>query len=272
MGSVVVAVPLAEMERASPRWGWGGLGAVVMVFSAVMVWVKFGEEQAGPVEPTAEPAPGQVDPSINVGGANTPNGGTPTTPEPKQKGEPKVGGSPPQPPEPQPPGPPPGGEPPAQDDCGVQPTGGTTGKTHKPQLPGLDMTFVGLSNGSFCMGSPEDMGEDDERPQRQVTVSGFMLGKSEVTQAQWKTVVLAAQAKNDPDAAALDPAPSRSKGDKLPVVQVSWCDVTRFANALSGLEGHAPVYQITVDAKKPKDCTVSWLANGKGYRLPTEAE
>jgi hypothetical protein len=98
--------------------------------------------------------------------------------------------------------------PPAPVICDVQPTGGPTGDTYKPKIRGLDMTFVGLAAGRFCMGSPEGVGHNDQHPQHPVKVSGFMLGKSEVTQAQWRAVVLAAQAANDVDAAALVPAPS----------------------------------------------------------------
>jgi septal ring factor EnvC (AmiA/AmiB activator) len=85
--------------------------------------------------------------------------------------------------------------------------GGPTGKTYKPEVAGLDMEFVGLSAGRFCMGSPEGVGYDDEHPQHPVKVSGFMLGKSEVTQAQWRAVVKAAQAANDVDAASAQPGP-----------------------------------------------------------------
>jgi formylglycine-generating enzyme required for sulfatase activity len=150
--------------------------------------------------------------------------------------------------------------------CEVEPRGGPTGKTYKPEVAGLDMTFVGLSGGAFCMGSPEGVGNDNEHPQHPVKVSGFLLGKSEVTQAQWRAVVVAAQAVDDPNARGLNKDPSRSKGDKLPVEMVSWCDAARFANALSRLEQRAPVYEIT------GSCDVRWVNGANGYRLPTEAE
>ncbi len=157
-------------------------------------------------------------------------------------------------------------EPTARAACNITPQGGPTGKTHRPLVAGLEMVFVGLSSGRFCMGSPEGVGTTDEHPQHPVMVSGFMLGQSEVSQAQWRLVVEAAKVTNDVDAAMLIADPSRFKGDKLPVEQVSWCDVARFANALSRLEGRTPVYEIT------GDCTVSWVYGTDGYRLPTEAE
>ncbi|MCK6516916.1 SUMF1/EgtB/PvdO family nonheme iron enzyme [Myxococcota bacterium] len=150
--------------------------------------------------------------------------------------------------------------------CEVEPRGGPTGKTYKPEVAGLDMTFVGLSGGQFCMGSPEGVGYGWERPQHPVKVSGFLLGKSEVTQAQWRAVVLAAQAVDDPDAPGLKAAPTYFKGDTLPVEKVSWCDAARFANALSRLDQRAPVYEIT------GSCDVRWVDGANGYRLPTEAE
>lgn len=150
--------------------------------------------------------------------------------------------------------------------CGIKIKGGPTGETYKPKVPGLDMTFVGLSAGQFCMGSPEGVGEKDEHPQHPVTLSAFMMGQSEVTQAQWRTVVKAGQAENYWEAASLDLAPAYQKGDHHPVEQVSWCHVVRFANALSRLESRTPAYKIT------GYCMVSRVKNANGYRLPTEAE
>jgi formylglycine-generating enzyme required for sulfatase activity len=144
--------------------------------------------------------------------------------------------------------------------------GGPTGETHTPKVAGLEMPFVGLSDGQFCMGSLYKVGHDDEHPQHPVKVAGYLMGKSEVTQAQWRAVVKAAKATKDVDAAGLKENPSYFKGDMLPVKNVSWCDVVRFANALSRLDGRAPAYEIT------DGCTVRWIDGADGYRLPTEAE
>ena len=45
--------------------------------------------------------------------------------------------------------------------------------------------MVYLAGGTFTMGSPAGEGQDSERPQHQVTLSPFCLGRTEVTVAEW---------------------------------------------------------------------------------------
>lgn len=98
----------------------------------------------------------------------------------------------------------------------------------------VHMEFVLIPAGTFKMGA--DMGEPDERPLHQVTISkAFYLGKYEVTQAQWQAVM-----GNNPSSTTGDP--------NFPVDQVSWDDVQAFTRKLNALEGTT------------------------AYRLPTEAE
>ncbi len=80
------------------------------------------------------------------------------------------------------------------------------------------------------MGSPanEPVRQDREGPQRQVTVSGFYMGKYEVTQAEWQEV--------------MGTNPSHFKGDSLPVESVSWFDAVEYCNRLSLREGLDPAY------------------------------
>jgi formylglycine-generating enzyme required for sulfatase activity len=99
---------------------------------------------------------------------------------------------------------------------------------------GIQMVFV--KGGTFTMGCTSEQGSgcsNDEKPAHQVTVSDFYIGKYEVTQAQWKSV--------------MSSNPSNFKGDNLPVEQVSWGDVQEFIRKLNA-------------------------QTGKNYRLPTEAE
>ncbi|MCE9589041.1 MAG: SUMF1/EgtB/PvdO family nonheme iron enzyme [Planctomycetes bacterium] len=95
--------------------------------------------------------------------------------------------------------------------------------------------LVEIRAGEFLMGSPAgEEGHTSGETQHKVQIARpFMMGVTEVTQAQWRAV--------------MGNNPSRFKGDDLPVEQVSWEDAQEFCRKLSEKEG-------------------------KKYRLPTEAE
>jgi formylglycine-generating enzyme required for sulfatase activity len=121
--------------------------------------------------------------------------------------------------------------------------------------------FVQINGGTFTMGSPDnETGRDnDEGPQHQVTVSSFYMGKYEVTQAEYETV--------------MGINPSEFKGSNLPVEQVSWFDAVEYCNKRSQQEGLSPAYTISGTGEN-RSVTWSHSAQGQGggYRLPTEAE
>jgi formylglycine-generating enzyme required for sulfatase activity len=121
------------------------------------------------------------------------------------------------------------------------------------QLAASLASFIPVKGGTFTMGSPasEAGREADEGPQHQVTVSGFYMGKYEVTQKEWRDV--------------MGNNPSDFKGNDLPVEQVSWFDAVEYCNRRSVMEGLEPAYTISGH-------TVTWNRNANGYRLPTEAE
>ena len=99
-------------------------------------------------------------------------------------------------------------------------------------LPFADMVYV--EGGTFDMGSNE--GSGDEKPVHSVTVGSFMMGKYEVTQAQWRAVM------------GSDPPELYNKNcDDCPVERVSWNDIQEFLKKLNA-------------------------RTGGNYRLPTEAE
>src|SRR5579883_507449 len=95
---------------------------------------------------------------------------------------------------------------------------------------GIGLEMVAIPGGKFLMGAPEgeEVSCDNERPQHEVTVQPFLMGKYPVTQAQWKAV--AALPKIDRD---LKPDPSRFKGDNRPVESVSWYEAVEFCDRLS---------------------------------------
>jgi formylglycine-generating enzyme required for sulfatase activity len=95
-------------------------------------------------------------------------------------------------------------------------------------------SMVLIPAGEFQMGT--NYIQTDSYPIHKVSLSGFYLGKTEVTQAQWRAVM------------GSDPPELSFKGcDKCPVESVSWYDVQKFIKKLN-------------------------LKTGGNYRLPTEAE
>ena len=99
------------------------------------------------------------------------------------------------------------------------------------------MEFVWVPAGEFLMESTSRMIFNNETPATRVTISrGFWLGKYEVTQGQWETVM------------GSNPSRFKECGRDFPVERVSWNDVQAFVAKLNAKLG------------------------GALYRLPTEAE
>lgn len=101
---------------------------------------------------------------------------------------------------------------------------------------GIKYNMVWVEGGTFRMGATSEQdgdAYDNEKPVHSVTLSGYYIGKTEVTQALWKAVM----GRNW----------SRFKGDDLPVENVSWYDCQEFIRKLNSL-------------------------TGQHFRLPTEAE
>ncbi|NCR57372.1 MAG: SUMF1/EgtB/PvdO family nonheme iron enzyme [Microcystis aeruginosa LL13-06] len=92
----------------------------------------------------------------------------------------------------------------------------------------ITLEMVAIPGGTFTMGSPAGEGNDYEKPQHQVTVPPFFMGKYPITQAQWQAI--AATAKIDID---LETNPSNFTGNELPVERVTWYQATEFCKRLS---------------------------------------
>ncbi|MEA5582908.1 formylglycine-generating enzyme family protein [Nodularia harveyana UHCC-0300] len=94
----------------------------------------------------------------------------------------------------------------------------------------VTLEMVSIPGDKFLMGSPKDEAEssDRERPQHEVTVSPFFMGKYPITQAQWRAVAALPQVNRE-----LKPDPSKFKGEQRPVERVSWYDAVEFCQRLT---------------------------------------
>ncbi len=124
---------------------------------------------------------------------------------------------------------------------------------------GITLEMVAIPGGTFLMGTEDEEierlvkkfnweGFRRERPQHEVTVPSFFMGKYPITQAQWKAIASRTDLKVKQD---LDFNPAyfkdRPDSDRRPVEQVNWYDAIEFCARLS---------KLTV----------------REYRLPSEAE
>jgi formylglycine-generating enzyme required for sulfatase activity len=108
--------------------------------------------------------------------------------------------------------------------------------------------MVRVKGGAFTMGCTSEQGNDcynDEKPAHQVTLSDFYIGKYEVTQAQWKSV-MGTNIRQQRDKADTS-RPLCGEGNSYPMYYVSWNEAQEFIRKLNA-------------------------QTGKNYRLPTEAE
>jgi formylglycine-generating enzyme required for sulfatase activity len=120
--------------------------------------------------------------------------------------------------------------------------------------------MVRIPAGTFTMGSPAaEEGRYDDEQQHEVTLTrAYLMGRTEVTQGLWRSV--------------MGSNPSSQRGDDHPVTDLSWCDAVAFANRLSAREGLPLAYQGVDQCASSEGQSVAWDQSSAGYRLPTEAE
>lgn len=122
--------------------------------------------------------------------------------------------------------------------------------------------MVVIPAGRFEMGSPN--GNEDEQPVHSVAIPTFELGKTEVTQAQWRAV--------------MGSNPSKFQGcDDCPVENVGWSDVRKFLERLNAKT--ALTYRLPTEAEWEYACrarsrqqycggssldSVAWSSNNSG--------
>jgi formylglycine-generating enzyme required for sulfatase activity len=126
------------------------------------------------------------------------------------------------------------------------------------------------------------------KAQFSATVGSFKIGKYEVTQLQWRTVMAGTKFENyfywggtrGVVNGALNSANCGNVAcdDQRPVEYISWYLALAFCNRLSEMSGKTPVYGGVVLANIGDDSncaacsTVTVNASANGYRLPTQVE
>jgi formylglycine-generating enzyme required for sulfatase activity len=109
-------------------------------------------------------------------------------------------------------------------------------------------------------------GTMSDETQHIVTISQpYLIGTTEVTQAQWRAVM------------GFDTSGHDTCGADCPVEHLSWYDALLFCNTLSKLEGLRPCYlglevKAVADEVHVVQAQASWDPGCDGYRLPSEAE
>ena len=118
----------------------------------------------------------------------------------------------------------------------------------KVTVNGVEIPMVYVPGGAFTMGGTseqESYAESDEKPTHQVSLDGYYIGATEVTQAQWEAV-MGTTLRQQRDKA--DPSWSLyGEGGDYPMYFVNYDDALEFCRRLSEL-------------------------TGKHYTLPTEAQ
>jgi len=160
-------------------------------------------------------------------------------------------------------------------------TGGPSGRPppkDQPYTKDIGMEFVRIEPGNFLMGSPDGTNPPgvpqeegryvNETPHRVTLTKGYRMSATLVTQYQWEQVMGRNPSKFQ--------GTNEAERKKLPVDSVSWYDCVEFCNELSKKDGKSPCYALAnVQREFNKGITfadVTFLPEGTGYRLPTEAE
>ena len=143
---------------------------------------------------------------------------------------------------------------------------------------GIEMLWI--PGGTFELGKElgtAGLGDVDVMPTSTVTLTGFYIGKYQVTQDQYQAVM-----GSNPSYFLSSPAAGEVQG-RRPVDSLSWYDAIVFCNKLSIIEGLSPAYKINNSTNPgdwgpvPASSDAAWdaveiVSGSKGYRLPTEAQ
>jgi hypothetical protein len=116
----------------------------------------------------------------------------------------------------------------------------------------VTLELVAVPGGCFTMGntvSDESESYDNERPPMRARVFGFYMGRTEVTQAQWREVASWPKVERD-----LPSSPSKYTGDDLPVDSITWDEAVEFCRRLTKRTGQPKPNGNTPAGLAPPGC------------------
>ncbi|UCF02910.1 MAG: formylglycine-generating enzyme family protein [Deltaproteobacteria bacterium] len=117
----------------------------------------------------------------------------------------------------------------------------TAGQIWKEPVTGME--FVWVPGGCYEMGCGNWTSDcyRDEKPVHEVCVDGFWMGKTEVTQGQWKQIM------------GNNPAKFQ-KGDNYPVEYAIWAEIEKFIKKLSSSTTGAYKFRLPTEAEWEYAC------------------
>ena len=136
------------------------------------------------------------------------------------------------------------------------------------------MVLIWIPAGEFDMGSSDITGAT---PHKVILTQGFYMGKTQVTQEQWRSVM-----GTDARLAQVNTGTDLGRGDNYPMYWVNWYDAILFCNRLSLEDNLTPAYHVEgvsdwATETAPTSSNDDWnnvviVSGSTGYRLPTEAQ
>jgi len=117
---------------------------------------------------------------------------------------------------------------------------------------GIELSMILVEAGSFTMSMKDGNNDSKDIEYTAVLTKDYYIGETPVTQGQWKAV--------------MGNNPSKSKGDKRPVEQVTWHDAMRFCVKLNSMVNLPADYHFTLPTEIQWEYAARGGKKSKGYK------